>query len=66
MLIFEDIEHIIKGRKGIFVAKRNVESFTNTTKYIMQNYKEIQKEIEKNKLPLEKDMFKQIASIVKN
>ena len=32
----------------------------------MQNYKEIQKEIEKNKLPLEKDMFKQIASIVKN
>ena len=66
VLIFEDIEHIIKGRKGIFVAKRNVESFTNTTKYIMQNYKEIQKEIEKNKLPLEKDMFKQIASIVKN
>ena len=66
VIIFEDIEHIIKGRKGIFVAKRNIESFTSITKYIIQNYKKIQKEIGTNKLPLEKDMFKQIAAIVKN
>ena len=65
VLIFEDISDIIKGRKGIFVSKRNIESFTQTTNYIMQNYKQIQKETEKNKFPLEEDMFKQISEVVK-
>ena len=64
VLIFDDIDHIIKGRKGIFVAKRNLESFTQITNFIIKNYSEIQKDIEKNKFPLEKDMFKQIADIV--
>ena len=65
MLIFEDIAHIIKGRKGIFVSKRNIDSFTETTKFIMKNYNEIQKDIEKNIFPLEMNMFKQISDIVK-
>jgi hypothetical protein len=30
----------------------------------MQNYYEIQKDIEKNKFPLEKDMFKQISNVI--
>ena len=66
VLIFEDIAHIIKNRKGIFVSKRNIKSFTETTKFIMQNYKQIQKDIEKNNFPLEKDMFKQIAEVINN
>ena len=64
VLIFEDIKHIIKDRKGIFVSKRNIHSFIEITKYIMQNYYEIQKDIEKNKFPLEKDMFKQISNVI--
>ena len=64
VLIFEEIAHIIKGRKGIFVSKRNIDSFIEITKYIMQNYYEIQKDIEKNKFPLEKDMFKQISNVI--
>ena len=64
VLIFEDIAHIIRNRKGIFISKRNIDSFTETTKFIMQNYYEIQKDIEKNKFPLEKDMFKQIAGVI--
>ena len=48
VLIFDDIEHIIRGRKGIFVSKRNIQSFTETTKFILTNYQEIQKDIEKN------------------
>ena len=64
VLIFEDIRHIIKDRKGIFVSKRNIHSFIEITKYIMQNYYEIQKDIEKNKFPLEKDMFKQISNVI--
>ena len=66
VLIFEDIKHIIKGRKGIFVSERNDMSLVKTINFIMQNYKNIQKDIEQNKLPLEKDMFKQISEIVKN
>jgi glycosyltransferase involved in cell wall biosynthesis len=64
VIIFEDIAHIIKERKGIFVSKRTIDSFCETTKHVMQNYNEIQKSIEKNKFPLEKDMLKQISNII--
>ena len=64
VLIFEDIKHIIKDRNGIFVSKRNIESFTEVTKHIMQNYYKIQKDIEKNNFPLRRDMFKQISSVI--
>ena len=64
VLIFRDIEHIIKGRKGIFVAERNIDSLTKTINYIIKNYYDIQKEIELNKFPLEEDMFKQISDVI--
>ena len=66
VLIFEDIKHIIKDRKGIFVSQRNLNSFTEVTKYIIENYAQIQKEMEKNKLSLEKDMFEEITAILNN
>ena len=65
VLIFEDIRHIVKGRKGIFVCERNIESLTKTVKFIIQNYFDIQKDIDQNKFPLEEDMFKQISNIIK-
>jgi len=64
VIIFKDIKHIIKGRKGIFVSERNVDALTKTIKFIMHNYYGIQKEIDQNKFPLEEDMFKQIASVI--
>ena len=64
VLIFEDIKHIIKGRKGIFVSERNINSLTKNLKFIMQNYYDIQKEIEKNNFPLEENMFKQISDVI--
>ena len=66
VLIFEDIAHIIKDRKGIFVSKRDINSFSETTKFIIENYKKIQEDIGKNKFPLEKDMFKQISEVINN
>ena len=66
VIIFKEISHIIKGRKGIFVSKRDLNSFTETAKFIMENYTKIQMETEENKFPLEKDMFKQISEIIKN
>ena len=40
-------------------------SFLETTKYIMDNYLKIQREMEKNVLPTKKSMIKQISDIIK-
>lgn len=64
VIIFEDIAYIVKDKKGIFVSKRNISSFSEIAKYIIHNYYEIQKNIEKNKLTTKKDMLKQISDIV--
>ena len=65
VIIFEDIAYIIRNKKGIFVSKRNINSFSDTTKYILNNYHEIQKKMEKNVLPTKKNMIKQISDIIK-
>ena len=64
VIIFEDIDYIVRDKKGIFVIKRDADSFLKTTKYIMENYLEIQKSMEKNILPTKKDMIKQISDII--
>jgi len=64
VIVFEDIAHIIKERKGIFISKRTIDSFCETTKHVMQNYNKIQKSIEENKFPLKEDMLKQISNII--
>ena len=65
VIIFEDIDYIVRDKKGIFVSKRDLNSFSETTKYIMDNYHEIQKKMEKNVLPTKKNMIKQISDIIK-
>ncbi len=64
VLIFEEIKHIIKGRKGIFVTERNINSLSKNINFIMQNYSDIQEEISQNNFPLEEDMFKQISKVI--
>jgi len=64
IIIFEDIAYIAKEKIGIFISKRNVVSFSETTKYIMDNYLEIQKKMEKNILPTRNNMIKQISNIL--
>jgi len=66
VIIFEDISYIVRDKTGIFICKRNVESLLDTTNYIIKNYKEIQKSMEKNVLPTKKDMIKQISDIIKD
>ena len=65
VIIFEDIDYIIRDKKGIFVSKRDLNSFSEITKHIMDNYQEILKKIEKNELPTKKRMIKQISDIIK-
>ena len=64
VIIFEDIDHIVKDKIGIFVAKRNISSFLQTTKYIMQNYHKIQENIGNNKLPTRENFLKEMSNIL--
>jgi len=66
VIIFEDIAYIVRDKKGIFVSKRDINSFSQTAKYIMENYLQIQKDIQKNKLTTKHEMIKQLSSIVSN
>ena len=65
VIIFNEIDYIVRDKKGIFVSKRDLNAFSSTTEYIMDNYIEIQKNMEKNNLPTKKDMIKQISDIIK-
>jgi len=64
VIIFEDISYIVRGKKGIFISKRNVESFSETLEYIIKNYNIIQNDIEKNKLPTKQDMVNEFSRIL--
>lgn len=65
VIIFEEISYVINNKKGVFVTKRNVESLTKITNYILQNYEKIQDEMNENKLPTKNSMIKQISDIIK-
>jgi glycosyltransferase involved in cell wall biosynthesis len=64
VLIFDDIEHIIKNTKGIFVCKRDLNNFLNKIDYIINNYHFIQKQIIKNSLPKKKVFIRQLRNIL--
>tara|TARA_B100000029_G_scaffold479495_1_gene526610 strand:+ start:1056 stop:2072 length:1017 start_codon:yes stop_codon:yes gene_type:complete len=64
VIIFEEIKHVAQDKQGIFISKRNPESFLETVNFIMKNYKNIQKKISKNKLPTKKDFISQMSDIL--
>ena len=57
VIIFDEIKHVIGNKKGIFVTKRNFVSLVETLKNIKKNYKKIQKDMKKNKLPTNKEFI---------
>ena len=64
VIIFEEIQHVIQYRKGIFVSKRNVKSLLETIDFVMKNYTNIQESMAKNKLPTKKEFISQINNIL--
>ena len=64
VIIFEEIAHIVKDKKGIFVSKRNARSLTQTIEFIMNNYSNIQVAMEKNKLPTKQEFILQMSRIL--
>ena len=64
VIIFNDIKHVIGDKKGIFVAKRNFINFFGTLNHIKKNYKRIQKDMKKNKLPTNKDFIEKFVKSI--
>ena len=64
VIIFEDIDHVIGNKKGIFVAKRNFLNFFGVLNHIKKNYKKIQKDMMKNKLPTNKEFIEEFVKAI--
>ena len=64
VIIFDEINHIIQNRYGIFISKRNADSLEKTLKFIMENYKDIQEKMKKNKLPKKEDFISELTKVL--
>ena len=64
VIIFEDIEHVIGDKKGVFVSKRNFVNLLGTLNHIKKNYKKIQNEMRKNKLPTYKEFINKFGKLI--
>ena len=64
VILFEDIKHVIGDKKGIFVSKRNYINFFGTLNNIKKNYKKIQKEMKKNKLPTHREFIEDLSQSI--
>ncbi len=64
VVIFDEIKHVIGDKKGIFVTRRNFLSFLGTLNSIKKNYKKIQKDMKKNKLPTNKEFIDKFIKLI--
>ena len=64
VIIFKEIEHVIRDRKGIFVCERNLISIKNTIDYIHNNYENILDDISKNQLPTKANFINDLKEIL--
>ncbi len=66
VIIFEEIQHVIGKKKGIFVSKRNYESLIKTIEYIKKNYRKIQDDMKENRLPTNKEFIQSMENLITN
>ena len=65
VIVFEEINHIIQDKQGLFVSKRNAAALSETIKFIMNNYSNIQENMKKNKLPTKQEFISQFTQILR-
>lgn len=65
VIIFEEISHVTRDRKGIFVSKRNLKALEETVDHIIKNYKNIINDIKRNILPTKKQFIEELSNILK-
>ena len=56
----------VDNKKGIYVSKRNFINFIGILNNIKKNYKKIQKEMKKNKLPTNKEFIDKFVKYIDN
>ena len=64
VIIFEEIIHVIRDKKGIFVCKRDPQSLLETINFIIKNYSNIQDDMVANKLPTKKNFILKLGNIL--
>jgi len=64
VILFEEISHVIGNREGVFVCKRNLQSLSETIKYVMDNYRSIQEKMSKNILPTKENFLNELSLIL--
>ncbi len=64
VIIFDDIDHVVGDKKGIFISKRNSTSLSNTIDYIKKNYDQIKEDMKLNQLPMKDSFLKEIGNII--
>ena len=64
VIIFEEIEHVVRNYKGIFVCKRDLKSLEKTIESIKKGHKEIETQMKKNLIPSRKDFISQLSEAI--
>ena len=65
VLIFEDIEHVIGNRKGVFVTKRNHILLKDKLNFILKNYDKIYESMKDNILPTKSEFINSLEKVIK-
>ncbi len=64
VIIFEEISHVIRDRKGVFISKRKPEELKDVIEHITDNYESIKNDIKKNSLPTKENFIKELKNII--
>ena len=64
VLVFNEIDHVKRDRYGVFVSERSTDSLKKNLEYIINNYKKIQIDMEKNILPTKKQFLNKLNEIL--
>jgi len=66
VIIFEEIKYVVNEREGIFICKRDEKSLIDTITFILKNYNDIQKKIEKNYFYTKENFKKEFLTLIQN
>jgi len=64
VIIFPEISHVRRDRKGVFISERNTQSLQELVDHINKNYQDIQREIKQNILPTKKQFIEELKNII--
>ena len=66
VIVFKEIDHVTRDRKGVFMSERNKKSLEQLIYYINDNYENIISKIKTNRLPTKKNFIKELKKILFN